>query len=249
MTGKLEVEIEGKLAQFQENEICFINSMAYHRESIANSNCLFLNISIKRDVFNEAFIGNVSMTPLQKFLRQNIMKYGDLQNYLKFTPDSPERIEIIQNYLFQIISEVRNRKPGYMDISKGYIIRLMDELTSGYHYNFSAQDSAIYAEKLFESISDFMKEQLSTVNMALLSDEFHFHPNHLNHLIKKQTGKTYSEYLIFLRIERAKLLLTSTNLSIEEIMWLIGYNNKGFFYKKFEEQTGTSPAKYRKGIY
>lgn len=246
ISGCLEVEIEGETAHFTENEICFINSMAYHRESIKNSECLLVNISIDREVFGEAFLGNVSMTPLQQFLRKNIMKYSDLQHYLKFTPTGQERLSLIQDYLFHIVSEIRAKQPGYMDISKGYLIRLMDELSSGYQYNFSRQESALYAEKLFESVTEFMKSNLSTIQMSALTKAFHFQPNYFNNLIKKQTGMTYSEYLVYLRIERAKLLLESSDLNVEEIMWMVGYHNKGFFYKKFTEITGLSPAKYRR---
>ncbi len=245
ISGHLEVEIEGETAHFSENEICFINSMAYHRESIRNSECLLVNISINREVFNEAFLGSVSMTPLQQFLRKNIMKYSDLQHYLKFTPTGQEQTVQIQEYLFQIVSEIRSKQPGYMDISKGYLIRLMDNLSSGYQYNFSRQESVLYAEKLFESVTEFMKNNLAAVKMSALQEAFHFQPNYFNNLIKKQTGMTYSEYLVCLRLERARLLLESSDLNIEEIMWIIGYHNKGFFYKKFTESTGMSPAKYR----
>ncbi len=245
LSGHLEVEIEGETAHFLENEICFINSMAYHRESISNSECLLVNVSIDRNVFTEAFLGSVSMTPLQLFLRKNIIKYSDLQHYLKFTPGGQEQSLQIQKYLFHIITEIREKQPGYMDISKGYLIRLMDELSSGYQYNFSRQESALYAEKLFESITEFMQNNLASIQMSALRKAFHFQPNYFNNLIKKQTGMTYSEYLAYLRIEKAKYLLESSSLNIEEIMWIIGYHNKGFFYKKFQESTGTSPAKYR----
>ena len=243
--GHLTVEIEGEIAQFHENELCFINSMAYHRESIQDSECLLVNICIDRDVFNEAFLGNVSISPLQKFLRKNIMMYSDLQHYLKFTPVKSDQLESIQDSLFHIISEIRKKQPGYLHISKGYLIRLMDSLSSGYQYSFSRRETAIYEEKLFEAVSDYMKNNLASVQMHALTENFHFQPNYFNNLIKKQTGKTYSEYLVFLRIERAKLLLESSALNIEEIMWLIGYHNKGFFYKKFTESTGLSPSKYR----
>ena len=245
VSGYLTVEIEGEIASFTENEICFINSMAYHRESIRDSECLLVNICIDRDVFNEAFLGNVSISPLQKFLRKNIMMYSDRQHYLKFTPIKLEQLDSIQDSLFHIISEIRNKRPGYMDISKGYLIRLMDSLSSGYQYSFSRQENAIYEKKLFEAVSEYMKNNLSSVHMHALTENFHFQPNYFNNLIKKQTGKTYSEYLVFLRVERAKLLLESSNLNVEEIMWLIGYHNKGFFYKKFAETTGLSPSKYR----
>ena len=245
ISGHLTVEIEGEIAHFHENELCFINSMAYHRESIQDSECLLVNICIDRDVFNEAFLGNVSISPLQKFLRKNIMMYSDLQHYLKFTPVKSDQLESIQDSLFHIISEIRKKQPGYLHISKGYLIRLMDSLSSGYQYSFSRRETAIYEEKLFEAVSDYMKNNLASVQMHALTENFHFQPNYFNNLIKKQTGKTYSEYLVFLRIERAKLLLESSALNIEEIMWLIGYHNKGFFYKKFTENTGLSPSKYR----
>ena len=177
ISGHLEVEIEGETACFTDNEICFISSMACHRESIKNSECLLVNISIDREVFNEVFLGNVSMTPLQQFLRKNIMKYSDLQHYLKFTPTGKERLTQIQDYLFHIVSEIRGRQPGYMDISRGYLIRLMDELSSGYQYNFSRQESALYAEKLFESVTEFMKNNLTTVQMPALTKAFHFQPH------------------------------------------------------------------------
>ena len=63
--------------------------------------------------------------------------------------------------------------------------------------------------------------------------------------MKEKTGKTYSDYLIELRINRAKLLLEKTDMPIEQIAMLVGYNNKGFFYRKFVELVGLNPAKYR----
>ena len=245
ISGHLEIELEGKIVCFEENEICFIDSMAYHKELISTSNCVLLNISIERNVFNNAFLNNVGLSPLQQFLRSNIMKQSRQQHYLKFTPNEHSHSESIQEYLSNVFFEVKNRKPGYLDISKGYIIRLMDYLSAEYKYNFNYQDSQLYNKKLFESVSDFMVLNISSVTMKDLTEAFHYQPNYFNNLIKKFTGLTYSHYLISLRIERAKSLLDSTQLPIDEVMWLVGYNNKGFFYKKFIEIVGMSPAKYR----
>ena len=245
LSGTSEVKIEDEVVTFNENEICFINSMAYHQESIQHSNCLLLNISIKREMFHEAFLDNIGGTPLQQFLRKNIYKFSDTQSYLRFTPHSEKQSELIQDYLFHIVIEARTKKLGYMDICLGYLIRLMDELSKSYEYNFSRKESEQYSDKLFESVSDYIKMNLTNIRMEMLSENFHYQPNFFNNLIKKKTGMTYSDYLTYLRIDRAKTLLESTDLNIEEIMWLIGYSNKGFFYKKFEEATGLKPAKYR----
>lgn len=243
--GNLEVEIEGTTAHFHENEICFIDSMAYHRESIKDSECILLNISIRRSVFNETFLENVNVTPLQKFLRTNIMKLGEQQHFIKFIPESNVLCQKIQSYIFHILSEVKDQKTGYLDISRGYVLRLMDALSADCKYNLSRCDPNMYRQKLFESVSEYMQNNLASATMNDLVNKFHFQPNYFNRLIKKNTGITYSEFLIKLRIEQAKRLLETTNLSIEEIMWLVGYNNKGFFYKKFREATGLTPSRYR----
>ncbi len=243
--GHLEVEIEGETFCFEEGEICLTNSMAFHRESIPNSNCLLLNISIQRKFFTEAFLDNVTLTPLQKFLRKNILKCSDKQHYLRFVPSTEDQRSMIQDYLYDIVTEVIGRKPGYQDISRGFLIRLMDALSTGYHYNFTRQENEQYSLRLFESVSDFIKNNLQTVSMEELTLEFHYQPNYFNNLIKKHMGMTYSDYLIYLRIEKAKQYLEATNITVEEIIWMVGYSNKGFFYRKFRELTGMNPARYR----
>ena len=49
-----------------------------------------------------------------------------------------------------------------------------------------------------------------------------------------------------LRLERAELLLTETNNTIEQIAEEVGYHNKGYFYKLFQEKYEETPASYRR---
>lgn len=246
LSGKLEVEIEGQKVFFYENEICFMNPLTYHRESVENSECLFVNINIRHEMFTEDFLSNIGVSPLQRFLRMNIMKIGEKQHYLKFSPSSSWEGTLIPSYITTIFFEVKNHCPGYVDICKGYVIRLMDDLSRGYDYNFGEKDREELNQKMFESVTEFMQKNLDTVRQQDLAEEFHFHANYFNNLIRKHTGLSYSEFLVRLRMEKARELLDMSQLSIEEIMWLVGYNNKGFFYGKFKEYTGMTPAQYRK---
>ncbi len=245
LSGHLEMEIEGETAFFEENDICFINPMSFHREIISSSNCMLLNISIDRDVFTEAFLKTIELNALQRFLRESILQIGEKQHYIRFSPTTEVVVATLQQYLSTILFEEKNHLPGYVDITKGYIIRLMDLLANNYQYNFNRRDTRLYNEKLFETVTEFITAHLDTIVMADLTEAFHFQPNYFNNLIKKFTGMTYSNYLISLRIKRAKYLLASTGLPIDEVMWMIGYNNKGFFYKKFQEAVGMSPKEYR----
>lgn len=245
MFGRLAVEIEGKQMEFKEGDICFISSTVNRREILKDADCMLVNINIDKKVFTEAFLDNIGLDALKKHVRTNILKRSEQQHCLCFTPLSEASAEKINDYLFTIVCEIIQEKPGFEDISQGYIIRLMDHLTNNYQYHFDRKDSQLYAEKLFEAIKAFISTHLDTITMDDLINNFHFQSNYFNNLIKKHTGMTYSQYVIYQRIERAKQLLYSTELSIEEIMWLIGYNNKGFFYRKFQELVGMSPKEYR----
>ena len=50
----------------------------------------------------------------------------------------------------------------------------MDELASSYHGNFSDSEKKIYREKLFQSISVYVSEHISSIKVDDLSREFHY---------------------------------------------------------------------------
>lgn len=244
--GSLVVSIDKQYVTFNQDDVCFINSIAVHRELIDQSNCTILNISVDRDFFNQSIIGSIALSPMQTFLRSNVLQYGEQSAYLKVTPNNPMTNEDIKWYLFNLFRENIDQRAGFREISKGYLLRLIDALSTSCKYHFSEDMTNTYYKKLFESISVFMSDHISSISLQALVNEFHFQPNYYSILIKRFTGLSYTNYLVQLRINRSKLLLESTNLSIEEIMFLIGYHNKGFFYQKFYEATGTNPSKYRK---
>lgn len=69
-----------------------------------------------------------------------------------------------------------------------------------------------------------------------------------NLLFKEQIGLPPTKYVIKLRIEHARNLLESTDLSVEEIGQLCGYPDINFFSRIFKKYVGVSPSNYRKQI-
>lgn len=90
---------------------------------------------------------------------------------------------------------------------------------------------------VFEEISDYIRAHFRDITIQDLVDEFHYQEDYFNRLIKRKTGLTYSAYVQQIRLERAEHLLVSTDKSIEEIADSVGYHNKGYFYKLFQENT------------
>ena len=63
---------------------------------------------------------------------------------------------------------------------------------------------------------------------------------------KKQMGMSPTKYIIKLRISSAKELLCTTNMAVQKIGSLCGYDDVNFFRKTFKKETGLSPSDYRK---
>ncbi|UKS29301.1 AraC family transcriptional regulator [Paenibacillus sp. HWE-109] len=76
--------------------------------------------------------------------------------------------------------------------------------------------------------------------------ELHFNPDYLNRCLKKHAGMTPVEYLHYLRIEDAKLLLTGTALPVEHIAEQIGFPNSNYFVRLFHRKVGMTPGRFRK---
>jgi AraC family transcriptional regulator len=71
---------------------------------------------------------------------------------------------------------------------------------------------------------------------------------HFARAFKASTGLPPHRYLVQLRIDRARILLETTNLPITEIAAQVGYDDPGYLSRLFRRQFGTTPAKYRRDL-
>ena len=73
-----------------------------------------------------------------------------------------------------------------------------------------------------------------------------FSASYFSGLLKKEMGIGFSEYLIQLRMEKAKELLKGTNINIKDICSQVGYSDLKHFNTVFKKYTGIKPGEYRK---
>lgn len=66
--------------------------------------------------------------------------------------------------------------------------------------------------------------------------------------VRTQTGKTYKELLQKQRMETAARLLRRSDLNVQQIITLVGYENTSYFYRLFHQRYGVSPREYRQSI-
>lgn len=88
----------------------------------------------------------------------------------------------------------------------------------------------------------YMEESISLTSAA---DSASVSTGYLSALFKKETGINFVEYLTNVRMEKAKNLLTNTDMKTYEIAYSIGFSNPHYFSISFKKYSGMSPSEYR----
>lgn len=100
-----------------------------------------------------------------------------------------------------------------------------------------------YAEFIKQFIAGHYMEDVELGNLAMV---MHVSSSYLSTRFRKQTGKTFSEYLVSYRIEKAKELLRTGSDNCRQVAAAAGYKDYAQFSKIFKKYVGISPAEYRK---
>lgn len=83
------------------------------------------------------------------------------------------------------------------------------------------------------------------VSLNEIAQSLFINASYLSYLFRIKTGKTFSEYVNYVRIERAKELLRVSKNRVKEIAVIVGYDNYTYFCQIFRKITGMTPLEYR----
>lgn len=121
------------------------------------------------------------------------------------------------------------------------------ELIKTYHNELSRMDSWD-KEYLVLQLEDYIKTNMSaSITNQTLADAFGLVSTYISKLFKKYKGVSPSEYLLSLRIEKAKeMLIHDPDLLAKDIAEIVGYADPLYFSRVFKKVTGMYPSDYRK---
>ena len=124
-------------------------------------------------------------------------------------------MEELKKYIFQLLQDVAGEEGQKSSI----IEDLLKYLEWNYQYDISVNELA--AHKYF-------------VN-----------PSYLSRLFKAETGKTFSRYLIELRMKKAAGMLKESALKISDVALCVGYNDVSYFIQTFKKHYAVTPEQYK----
>ena len=165
-----------------------------------------------------------------------------------FSPQKPVlntgiREEIIDTYL-KAFELTKNEKPGYQYIASGMVVKLLGYLISfEKEKDFSGKEiSRIIEEVRFEIRQNLNKE----LDFQLMAEKHHVSYSYLRKMFKKYTGISPGQYHLQHKIIRAKEMIVTTDKSIKEICYEMGFQSIHYFSRMFKNKMGVPPTQLRK---
>ncbi|WP_054955272.1 helix-turn-helix domain-containing protein [Paenibacillus dakarensis] len=101
--------------------------------------------------------------------------------------------------------------------------------------------------ELLEQIKAFIDENYKNQSLSLksIADQFGISASYATRFFKNQTGESLMRYIDGLRMQEAKQLLKTTELTLKDILFEVGYIDSTNFIRKFKRNEGLTPIQYR----
>ncbi|MDP4240627.1 MAG: two-component regulator propeller domain-containing protein [Bacteroidota bacterium] len=102
-------------------------------------------------------------------------------------------------------------------------------------------------KELMLHITGIIHQQMDNESLSLdfIASETALSKMQLYRKMKELIGQTPTEYIRSIRLKHAEKLLKSTNKTVQEIMYVCGFNNKAYFYREFAKKYHLTPKEYR----
>lgn len=151
--------------------------------------------------------------------------------------------EVIDTYL-KIFDLVKEEKPGYQQIASGMIVKLLGYLLS---FEMQKEFTGKRIATIIEEVRFKMRSAVDgNINLEQLADQYYIGYSYFRKMFKSYTGVAPHQYYLELKIMRAKELLLSTDKSVKEISFELGFQSIHYFSRIFKSKTGTNPSELRK---
>lgn len=233
--------INGQKITLNAGDVCLLDRNTPHSILETGEDDIIITIDMRKKYFTDGFLQKLSTQGIiSKFLVNAVQDNTNEKQFIIFGTDNSEELRwTLESMLCEYFSEDKSN-----EIIDAYMIIILSKLLKIYKQNHLA-NYKIDKSILILDILQYLEINYMTTTLHEAADHFNFNPTYFGNYIKKHAGKTFKELIIEKKLTASCYYLVNTDQPIYKIANEVGYENLGFFYKKFREKYGINPQEYR----
>jgi 2-isopropylmalate synthase len=103
-----------------------------------------------------------------------------------------------------------------------------------------------FLDERVQEMHDYIKEHFKDISLQSMATHFHLSEPYLSKFIKEKTGTNFGSLVKECKLSKACHILKTSNMLVEDISNMIGYENPEHFIRVFKTKYGMTPIQYRK---
>ncbi|MDD6265162.1 MAG: AraC family transcriptional regulator [Clostridia bacterium] len=242
LSGDASVNMHDSTVEISEKEILLISPAVPHLFKLGNnakSVVILLPPSIVKKNFNKIV---EYQSQIATFITNAI--WGEVANaYMLFGKTNNSYIYCM---LDMLISE-----QSYPSVQSNTLKLNIMLCLIGYLSSYTPSEYDISAMRLFRceqipKILNYINDNFRTVTLEKLAENFHYTVPYVSKLIRNATGLTFTEILRETRFDVCRSLLLNSEMKINRIAEIAGFQNTDHFNRIFKKRMGVTPSDYKK---
>lgn len=232
LSGNVDYLIENTLYNIKKGQALIFNQLVYHQELLS-----------KETICHELHIGLSNINNLLDLKGKTI---------LTFTKYKDEFLKCCE----EIVSEQENYKYNYHLMLKALVMKLLiiisreiddnnnnNNIPVSHDISFKSHEKKVLVKNITEYFeNNYMKD----ISLNTISKNMYLSPVYISKVFKELMDDSPINYLIKIRLAKAKELLETEKFPIKTIAKMVGYNDPYYFSKLFKKHYGIPPTKILK---
>ena len=240
VSGEITHVIGEREIKLTAGDLLFLNKHVSHSVKLTGREDIAVNIRLS-DSFVLGAIEKLSGGIFSDFLQDNVKESGG-GAYLHFRTAKNVAVEnLCENIILELIGdgdgEIAART---LEILLLYLSREGGGMLAG-----GAAPRNKDAERKAKILA-YIRNNCAGATLGELSGQLYLTVPYLSKTVKDYFGKSFKELLLEERMERARSLITESDMQIGEIVRTVGYDNESYFHREFKKRFGTTPLSIRK---
>lgn len=190
---------------------------------------------------NKAYIEEMFDDLIKGYIISSKNNYVVLETWIDNLINSLKKICIEENILVNYLPQLDN-KPFWFSTShfKKDLYKIINEIRINIIKTISTNHPIIN-----KAISIIKQDYKKRITLTSLCKTLSINSSYFSRLFKQETGMSFKNYLIDIRMKRAKELLLNEEIQVFQVALEIGYSDPNYFSEAFKKYEGISPTQYR----